>query len=104
MSGYDPQRQQQAGGCRDVLMLTRVGWGALMPLLLVGLGVVALGAGTFALVKVHWWLIRLPLGALAAVLFALVRRDRRLQREREREINRPDRPPPPPPGPTGAPR
>ena len=93
MYGYEPPKQQQAG-CRDALVITRVAFGVLMPILLFGLGGIALVAVTIALFAVHWSLTLLPLGAVVVGLFALARRDRRVQREREQEINPPDRPPP----------
>lgn len=94
MYGYEPPQQQQAGGCRDVLVLTRVAFGLLLPLLLFGVGAVALIGLTVALFAAHWSLALLPPGAVAAGLFALARRDRHLQREQEQEISRPTREPP----------
>lgn len=96
MYGYEPPKQQQPG-CRDGLILTRVAFGLLLPLLLFGVGAMALVALSLVLFATHWSLALLPLGAVAAGLFALARRDRRLQREREQEIEGLGRPPPGPP-------
>ncbi len=96
MYGYQPPKQQQPG-CRDGLILTRVAFGLLLPLLLFGVGAMALVALTVVLFTVHWSLALMPLGVVVAGLVALARRDRRLQREREQEIERLGRPRPGPP-------
>ena len=75
-------------------MITRVAFGVLMPILLFGLGAILFVGGSIALFAMHPSLVLLPLGAIAAGLLVLARRDRRVQREREEEINRPHRPPP----------
>lgn len=94
MYGYEPPKQQEPGGCRDALVLTRVAFGVLMPILLFGLGAILFVGVSIALFATHWSLALLPLGAVAAGLLWLARRDRRVQREREEEINRPYRRPP----------
>lgn len=99
MYGYEPPKQEQKPGCRDGIVLTRVAFGLLLPLLAFGVGAMALVALAVVLFATHWALGLLPLGAVVAGLLLLARRDRRVQREREQEIDRLGRPRRGPPGP-----
>ena len=86
MYGYEPPNPMRAGGCRDTLTLIRVAFEVLTPILGAGLGALAYVALTFWLLTVNVLLGLVPIALAGLAVALLVRRDRRVQREREREI------------------
>ena len=83
---YEPQRQP--GGCREALLLTRIAFAVLLPVLGAILGAILLVFLFFVLFTRHPALGLIPVGIVAALLALVAIRDRR-QRERDIEDLRP---------------
>ena len=84
MYGYDQDQQQGAGGCREILLVTAVVFGMMVPVLAALLGSLGMVVAAFYLLPVHPLLGLLPFTPLAAAVVWAVRRDRRIRREMER--------------------
>lgn len=94
MYGYEPPKPLEPGGCRDALVITRVAFEVLVPIMLAGIAALALVALTVVLFARHPALALLPLSAVVVALYLLARRDRRLQEEQQRQgTDRPRRGP-----------
>jgi hypothetical protein len=86
MYGYEPPSPTKAGGCRDTLILIRVAFEVLTPIAAAGLGALAYVALTFWLFSAVGALAgAVPIALAGAGIAWVARRDRRIQRERERE-------------------
>ena len=87
MYGYDPdrQRQSEAGGCGDILLMGRVAAEILLPPMLFIIGTAGLLGAAFFLGPDNPVLAVLALLPVAGAIGWLVLRDRREQRERERD-------------------
>ena len=83
---YEPQRQP--GGCCEALLLTRIAFTVLLPVLGAILGAILLVFLFFMLFTRHPALGLIPVGIVAALLAWVAIRDRR-QRERDIEDLRP---------------
>ena len=88
---YQEPRQFEAGGCGETLLLIRIAFGILLPILGAIAGAIFLVFLFFVLFDQHPLLGLIPIGILAAAVLALVIRDRRLADRRTEEIER--RPP-----------
>ncbi len=88
MYGYEPPERVRPGGCRETLLLIRVAFEVLLPI--VGAGLAALGyvALTFWLFTVHVLYGLIPIALVGVGVWLLSRRDRRLHREQEEEAAR----------------
>ena len=76
---YEPQ-EQAPGGCRETLLLIRIAFQVLAPALFGLMAVIALIVLMFALLAQHPALALIPIGIVAAGLYALSRWDRRRER------------------------
>lgn len=83
---YQEPRQIEPGGCTETLLLIRIAFGILLPVVGAIAGVIVLVFLFFLLLGRHPLLALIPVGILAAVLLAIVIRDRRLADERQEEI------------------
>ena len=81
MYGYEPPKTTKAGGCRDGLVLMRVAFEVLTPI--VGAGIAAMGvlALIFWLFSVHYLLGFIPIATCIGVLTWLALRDRHNHQE-----------------------
>ena len=86
MYGYRPPDQQPEGSWREVLVIIRVVFEMLGPVLAVILGVLILVVLTFVLLFQFAPLALIPLAILGGGIAWLVRRDHRLQAEEERRL------------------
>ncbi len=80
--GYEPPRQDQGGSWREIFLITRMVFGMLAPFIGAMVGVIVLIVLEIVLVGIHWLLGVVPLLPIAAVVFWLLRRERR-QAERD---------------------
>lgn len=76
---YEPQ-EQQPGGCRETLILTRIAYQILAPGLLAIAGVILLVVFFFAALAAHPALALIPVGLFASVLYGIYLYDRRRDR------------------------
>jgi MFS-type transporter involved in bile tolerance (Atg22 family) len=83
MYGYDPDQQRDAGGCREILLVTAVVFGVMVPVLGALIGSLAMVIAAFFLLAIHPLLGLLPFTPLALGIVWAVRRDRRIRREME---------------------
>lgn len=90
--GYEPQDDPQAGSWREVWAILRAVFAVLGPPLAIFIGAIALLMLTLFMLLVNPLLALIPLGIIVFGAWLLIRRDRRIQDERERAINegRPD--------------
>ena len=79
---YEPQKQAR-GGCRETLLLIRIAFEVLTPVLFGLIAVIALVVLMFALLAQHPALALIPIGIIAAGLYALSRWDRRRDHTRD---------------------
>ncbi len=86
MYGYDPDQQQQAGGCREMLLVTAVVFGVMVPVLAALLGSLGMVVAAFYLLTVHPALALLPFAPLALGVVWMVRRENRIRREMEEQL------------------
>jgi len=86
MYGYEPPSPVRAGGCRDTLILIRVAFGVLTPIVAAGIGALGYVALTFWLFTVSVPLGLLPILAVAGAVAWLARRDRRALEDRQRRL------------------
>ena len=86
MYGYEPPEQDQQGNWREVFLVLRVVFGALVPILGALLGAVLLLALTIFFLIRFPPLALIPLAVIGAVIYLLVRRDRRHHEEERRRI------------------
>ena len=87
MYGYQPPKRDPGGSWAEIFIIMKVVFQALaMPLAMIG-GAMALVIGTLVALFTYPPLALLPLGALAAGVVYMVRRDRRAQADLEAEIN-----------------
>jgi len=87
MYGYEPEKQSEPGGCREIFMVTRMAWGIIVPVLAWIIGGTALASAAVLLLFVNPLYSILPGAIFIAGLAYLVVRDRRIQRELEDEID-----------------
>ena len=78
------RQEQQPGGCRETLLLTRIAFAVLLPALAAIMGAILLVFLFFLLFTRHPALGLIPVGIVAALLALLAMRDRR-QRQRDIE-------------------
>lgn len=90
MYGYEPPNPMRPGGCRETLVLIRVAFEVLTPILGAGVGALGLLALTFWLFTQHVALGLIPVALVVVGLVLLARRDKRVQEQRERETRWPD--------------
>ena len=83
MYGYEPDRRQQPGGCREALLLTGITFTVMLPAMAVVMGGTGMVIAAFYLLTVHPALALLPFAPLAAGVVWMVCRDRRIRREME---------------------
>ncbi len=85
MCGYEPPEGTRPGGCREALVLIRVAFEVLIPI--VGAGLAALGyvALTFWLFTVNALLGLIPIALAGVGVWLISRRDQRLHREKADE-------------------
>jgi hypothetical protein len=90
--GYEPQDDPQAGSWREVWAILRAVFAVLGPPLAIFLGAITLLMITLFMVLVNPLLALIPLAILAFGAWLLIRRDKRIQAEREQAIKdgRPD--------------
>jgi hypothetical protein len=86
MYGYRPPSQEPEGSWREALLMIRVVFEMLAPILGVIVGVLLLVVLTFVLLFQFAPLALIPIAILAVGVAWLVRRDRRLQADEERRI------------------
>lgn len=86
MYGYEPPNQQQEGSWREVVLIMRVVFGAILPILGVLMGSILLLALTIFFLLRYPPLALIPLAVIAAIVYLLVRRDRRLHEQERRRI------------------
>ncbi len=88
MYGYEPPREsERPGGCRDSLAILRVAFEVLLPIAVAGIGAMGFIALTVVLFTNHVLLGLIPVGLAVLAVVWLIQRDKRLQRERERDID-----------------
>lgn len=85
MYGYEPEKQAEPGGCREVLLFTRLAWGIIVPVLFGIVGGTALICATVFLLFVNPLYSILPGSIVIAGFTYFIIRDRRIQRELEDE-------------------
>ncbi len=85
MYGYEPPNPMRAGGCRDTLVIIRVAFQVLTPIVGAGIGALGFVALTFWLFAEHGLWGWVPIGLVVVAFLLIARRDRRLQAEKERE-------------------
>ncbi len=90
MYGYEPP-EEEPGGCRESLVMTRVAFGVLLPPMLVIGGGVTLIMLTIFLTIVHPVLVIIPVLLAAAGIYWFIARDPRAHRELEERTRPPDR-------------
>ena len=73
---YESPPGPEPGGCRETLLLTRIAFSVVVPVLLAVVGAMLLVILAFALFARHPLLVLLPLAILAAALWLLARRER----------------------------
>lgn len=85
MYGYETPEPTRPGGCRETLLIIRVAFEVLVPI--VGAGLAALGyvALTFWLFTVNALYGLVPIVVAAFGVWLIARRDQRMHREREEE-------------------
>lgn len=85
MYGYEPSEPVRPGGCRETLLLIRVAFEVMIPI--VGAGLAALGyvALTFWLFTVHTLAGLAPIVLAGVGVWLIARRDQRLHQEQEEE-------------------
>jgi multisubunit Na+/H+ antiporter MnhG subunit len=90
--GYEPQDDPQAGTWREVWAIMLAVFAVMGPPLALLLGAVALMVAVIFLLLTNPVLALIPLALIGAGLYFIIRRDRRIQAERETAINegRPD--------------
>ncbi len=90
--GYEPQDDPQAGTWREVWAIMRAVIAVMGPPLALLLGAVALMVAVIFLLLTSPVLALIPLALIGAGLYLIIRRDRRIQAERETAIKegRPD--------------
>ena len=90
--GYEPQDDPQAGSWREVWAILRAVFSVLGPPLAIFLGAITLLMLTIFLLLANPLLALIPLGFIVFGTWLLIRRDRRIQDEREQAIKegRPD--------------
>ena len=86
MYGYEPPDQGQEGSWREVLLILRVTFGAIGPIVGALIGSVLLFALTIFLLIRFPLLALIPLAVIGAGVYLLIRRDRRLHEEERRRI------------------
>lgn len=86
MYGYEPPDQEQQGSWREVLLVLRVVFGAILPIIGALVGAMLLLALTVFFLTRYPPLALIPLTVVGAVIYYLVRRDRRLHEAEERRI------------------
>ena len=86
MYGYEPPRQDQQGSWREVLMILRVVFGTILPILGVLVGAILLVSMTIFFLIRFPPLALIPLAVIGGVIYLLVRRDRRLHEDERRRI------------------
>lgn len=88
MQGYDPDRRQQneAGGCREAFLITRIAFEILLPPIGLIAATIILLTFVVILATTNPLLALIPLAPIAGGIVWLVRRDRRVQREMEDEV------------------
>jgi hypothetical protein len=90
--GYEPQDDPQAGSWREVWAILRAVFAVLGPPLAIFLGAITLLMLTIFLLLANPVLALIPLGFIVFGAWLMIRRDRRIQDEREQAIKegRPD--------------
>jgi hypothetical protein len=90
--GYEPQDDPQAGSWREVWAIMRAVFAVLGPPLAIFLGAITLLMLTMFLLLANPILALIPVGLIVFGAWLLIRRDKRIQDERERAIKegRPD--------------
>lgn len=90
--GYEPQDDPQAGSWREVWAILRAVFAVLGPPLAIFLGAIALLMLMLFMLLVNPLLALIPLAIIVLGAWLLIRRDKRIQDEREQAIKegRPD--------------
>lgn len=83
---YETQ-EQAPGGCREVLLLTRIAFQILLPAILALMGVMLLVLFLFYALATHPALALIPLGIAAAALYGVYLYDKRRHRDRGDELD-----------------
>ena len=83
---YEPQ-EQAPGGCREVLLLSRIAFQVLLPGLAALVGVLLLVLLLFYALATHPALALIPVGLFAAMLYGIYWYDKRGHRERREGID-----------------
>lgn len=86
MYGYEPPKQDPEGSWGEILVMTRVVLGLILPPVLMILGVLALLFFTVWALFTNLLLAVVPVSFIVAGIWYLRRRDRRAQAELEEEI------------------
>jgi Flp pilus assembly protein TadB len=81
------EQEQQPGGCRETLLLTRIAFQILAPGLLAIAGVILLVVFLFAALATHPALALIPVGLFGFALYGVYLLDKRRERERHRDID-----------------
>lgn len=88
MHGYEPRRGNDISTWREALLMMRIAFGVLLPIVGAMIGVVALIVASLLLMDVNRLLALAPLLPIGGGVWWLIRRDRRVQAEMERDIHR----------------
>ena len=88
-SMYEPQ-EQAPGGCREVLLLSRIAFQVLLPVVAALAGVLLLVLFLFYALATHPALALIPVGLFAAILYGIYLFDKRGHRERREGIETDD--------------
>ena len=79
--GYEPPKTTQPGGCRDGLVMMRVAFEVLTPIVGAGIGAMGVLALIFWLFSVHYLLGFIPIATCVGALAWLALRDRHNHQE-----------------------
>ncbi|MEX2229333.1 MAG: hypothetical protein WEB13_06790 [Dehalococcoidia bacterium] len=86
MYGYEPPGRDEQGSWREVLLVMRVVFGALLPIIGALIGAILLLGLTIALFVRFPPLALIPLAVIAGAVYLLLRRDRRRHEDERRRI------------------
>ena len=87
MYGYEPPKQDTGVTWGEVFVIIRVVFGIMFPILSVLVGTLGLLVVTVLLLDRSPLFVLFPIAVVAATVYWLLRRDRRLHREEERRVS-----------------
>lgn len=86
MYGYEPPERDEQGSWREVFLVLRVVFGAILPIVGVLIGAIMLLVLTVFFFMRFPPLALIPLAVIAGIIYLLIRRDRRRHEEERRRI------------------